>query len=55
MTEISDVTLAAGSTPPCPGLAPWLNLSSTIFTWLAAATLAKVSAEKVPSWLRQPK
>src|SRR6185295_9398793 len=37
MREISGVTLAAGSTPPCPGLAPWLNLSSTIFTWLAAA------------------
>ena len=28
--EISSETLAAGSTPPWPGLAPWLILSSTI-------------------------
>ena len=30
VAAISRYTLAAGSTPPCPGLAPWLNLSSTI-------------------------
>jgi len=29
---ISSVTLAAGSTPPCPGLAPWLSLISIILT-----------------------
>ncbi len=29
---ISIVTLAPGSTPPWPGLAPWLSLSSIIFT-----------------------
>ncbi len=28
--DISSETFAAGSTPPCPGLAPWLTLSSTI-------------------------
>jgi hypothetical protein len=30
VSAISRDTLAAGSTPPCPGLAPWLSLSSTI-------------------------
>ena len=34
--EISSETLAAGSTPPCPGLAPWLILSSTILIWSSA-------------------
>jgi hypothetical protein len=29
---ISGVTLGPGSTPPWPGLAPWLSLSSIIFT-----------------------
>jgi hypothetical protein len=55
VSEISRLTLAAGSTPPCPGLAPWLNLSSTILICSAAATLANVSAQKRPSDVRQPK
>ena len=44
--EISSVTLAAGSTPPWPGLAPWLTLSSTILTWSSAATSANSSGLK---------
>ena len=32
MAEISGVILAAGSTPPRPGLAPWLSLISIILT-----------------------
>ena len=32
VTAISGLTLAPGSTPPWPGLAPWLSLSSTILT-----------------------
>src|SRR5207245_6879763 len=38
--EISSETFAAGSTPPWPGLAPWLILSSTILIWSALATRA---------------
>ena len=41
--EISSETLAAGSTPPCPGLAPWLILSSTILIWSSLATRANSS------------
>ena len=41
--EISSDTLAAGSTPPCPGLAPWLILSSTILIWSSAAMRANSS------------
>ena len=36
-SAISWVTLAPGSTPPMPGLAPWLSLSETILTWSSAA------------------
>jgi hypothetical protein len=32
VAAISAVTLAAGNTPPWPGFAPWLSLSSTILT-----------------------
>ena len=32
VTAISGLTLAPGKTPPWPGLAPWLSLSSTILT-----------------------
>ncbi|MNV61941.1 hypothetical protein D3C71_1544680 [compost metagenome] len=32
VTEISALTLAAGSTPPWPGLAPWDSLISIILT-----------------------
>ena len=53
--EISSDTLAAGSTPPCPGLAPWLILSSTILIWSSAATRANSSGLNEPSRLRQPK
>jgi hypothetical protein len=53
--EISELTLGAGSTPPWPGLAPWLSFSSTILTWSLAAPSANLSALKVPSGLRQPK
>ncbi len=53
--EISSDTLAAGSTPPWPGLAPWLILSSTILIWSSDATRANSSGLNVPSRLRQPK
>ncbi len=52
---ISGVTLGPGSTPPWPGLAPWLSLSSIIFTWGSRAFSAKRSSLNVPSSLRQPK
>ena len=55
VSEISTLTLGAGSTPPWPGLAPWLSLSSTILICSFAAAAANFSAEKVPSGLRQPK
>ena len=49
------LTFAAGSTPPCPGLAPCESFSSTIFTSGSRATAANFSALKLPSSLRQPK
>jgi hypothetical protein len=52
---ISGVTLGPGSTPPWPGLAPWLSLSSIIFTCGSRALAAKRSSLKLPSSLRQPK
>jgi hypothetical protein len=55
VSEISWLTLGAGSTPPCPGLAPWLSFSSTILTCGFLAPSAKRSGEKVPSSLRAPK
>ena len=54
-SAISRVTFGPGSTPPCPGLAPWLSLISIIFTCGSVACLAKSSALNVPSGLRQPK
>ena len=51
--EISWLTLAAGSTPPWPGLAPWLSFSSIILTCGLVATAAKCSGEKLPSGLRR--
>ena len=54
-SAISIVTLGPGSTPPWPGLAPWLSLSSIILTWGSQALAVKRSALKVPSSLRQPK
>jgi hypothetical protein len=55
VTAISSDTLAAGSTPPWPGLAPWLIFNSTILTWSSVAVSAKCSGEKLPSGLRAPK
>ena len=46
VSAISRDTLAAGSTPPCPGLAPWLNSGSTILIDRAAAVAANVSGAK---------
>ncbi len=55
VSAISRVTLAAGSTPPWPGLAPWLSLISTILTWSVRAWAANLSGSKRPSGVRQPK
>jgi len=52
---ISTVTFGPGSTPPCPGLAPWLSLSSIIFTCGSSAFWAKRSSLKRPASSRQPK
>jgi hypothetical protein len=52
---ISSVTFGPGSTPPWPGLAPWLSFSSIIFTCGSRAATAKRSALNEPSSLRQPK
>jgi len=54
-SAISAVTLGPGSTPPCPGLAPWLSLSSIIRTCGSRAFSAKRSALKRPCSSRQPK
>ena len=55
VAAISALTLAPGSTPPWPGLAPWLSLSSTILIWSLLAFSANFSAQNVPSALRQLK
>jgi hypothetical protein len=52
VSEISRLTLGAGSTPPWPGLAPCLSFSSIILTCGSAATSANFSREKVPSGWR---
>ena len=54
-SAISGVTFAAGSMPPCPGLAPCDSLISTIFTCGSAALSAKRAGSKRPSASRQPK
>ena len=54
-SAISLVTLAPGSTPPMPGLAPWLSFSDTHLTFGCAALSANMAASKSPSWVRQPK
>ncbi len=46
---ISIVTFGPGSTPPWPGLAPWLNFNSISFTCGQHAVAAKRSALKLPS------
>jgi hypothetical protein len=52
---ISALTLAAGSTPPWPGLAPCESLTSIIRTCGDCAFAAKRSSSKCPSASRQPK
>ena len=52
---ISAVTLAAGSTPPMPGLAPWLSFSDTHRTWSSPALSRNFSSSKPPSFVRAPK
>ena len=52
---ISGVTLGPGSTPPWPGLAPWLSLISTILTCGSRAWAANFSGSKLPCASRQPK
>ncbi|MNQ36979.1 hypothetical protein D3C85_505110 [compost metagenome] len=53
--EISSVTLCLGRMPPWPGLAPWLSLTSIIFTCGSLACTAKRCGSKRPSAVRQPK
>jgi hypothetical protein len=54
-SAISALTFEPGSTPPMPGFAPWLSLSSTIFTESWAALSANMSASNPPSLVRAPK
>ena len=54
-SAISSVTLAAGSTPPMPGLAPWLSFSETHLIWSWAALSRNMSGSKSPSLVRAPK
>ncbi len=55
VAAISGVTFAAGSTPPWPGLAPWLSLISIIFTASRRACCANRSGSNRPASSRQPK
>ena len=52
---ISAVTLAAGSTPPIPGFAPWESLSDTHLTAAWAALSANRAGSNPPSGVRAPK
>jgi hypothetical protein len=52
---ISAEIFAFGSTPPWPGLAPWLSLISIILTWGSAAWRANRFGSNLPSAVRQPK
>jgi hypothetical protein len=54
-SAISAVTFGPGSTPPWPGLAPWLSLISIIFTCGSRAFSSKRDSLKRPSSSRQPK
>ncbi len=47
-------TLAAGRMPPCAGLAPWLSLSSTIFTAGGATVSTKRCGLNAPASVRHP-
>ena len=55
ISETSLVILSAGSTPPMPGLAPWLSFSSTILTWSSWALSRNLAGSKSPSSVRAPK
>lgn len=48
-------TLEAGSTPPTPGLAPWLSLIRMPLTSVLVAFSANMSGLNAPSTVRQPK
>ncbi len=54
-SAISGVTFAPGSTPPWPGLAPWLSFSSISLTCGSVAFAWNLSALNVPSSFLQPK
>jgi hypothetical protein len=56
MAAISGVTLAPGSMPPRPGLAPWLSLSSMArMAGTSATRSTRRGRLKDPSASRQPK
>ncbi|MCY1462155.1 hypothetical protein D9M71_798970 [compost metagenome] len=55
VAAISSVILAAGSTPPSPGLAPWESLMVMPLTCSLDALRAKRSGSKFPWASRQPK
>ena len=55
MRAISGVTLAAGSSPPSPGLAPWDSLISNARTGPEATVSRSRSRENSPSGVRHPK
>ena len=55
IAAISGVILALGSTPPWPGLAPWLSFTSIILICGSLAAAANFSGSKEPSAARQPK
>jgi hypothetical protein len=55
MAAISRVTFTPGSTPPSPGLAPWLILISIARVGLPSMFASKVSSEKPPFESRAPK
>ena len=55
VAAISGLTLAPGSTPPRPGLAPWDSFTETALTAGIRAFSANFAASKRPSASRHPK
>ena len=55
VAAISAETFAAGSTPPRPGLAPWLSLISSARTGAPATSAFSRCRSKRPCSSRQPK
>jgi hypothetical protein len=55
VSAISADTFAAGSTPPSPGFAPWLSLTSSARTGALATSALSRSRSNRPSASRQPK